>query len=170
MGYYRWDNSRPVVGDDVFSSKRLASVGRSRYGGKIRRASQRLATLPVQAVAIIAQPIGASPVFPLMSWYVTTGRASAIVVMNAIRWGLFDFVDGIKGRYSWHLTNLHNRKSIRSGTGVPPPLTATQGRGATRERLIFDLVGPVGTVKHKKSKGPNPFESGPPPNVEAYRL
>ena len=62
----------------------------------------RLAPLIVQPLAVIAEPISACAILTFIVRYVTTRRAFAIVMMNALGFWLLCFVDGVKCSYFRH--------------------------------------------------------------------
>jgi hypothetical protein len=61
-----------------------------------------LLSLFIQSDAIIAEPISAVSGSPFILRYVASGRARAVVVMDAICGWFASFVDGIKGLCCWH--------------------------------------------------------------------
>ena len=52
-----------------------------------------LSALIVALLAVSAQAVVAGALTPFVGWYVTTGRTSAVVVMDSIRGRFVDFVD-----------------------------------------------------------------------------
>jgi hypothetical protein len=61
-----------------------------------------LFALFIQIVAIVAEPIAASPRFAFPLRYIAARRTRAVVVMNALMsWFLF-FVHGIERTCCWH--------------------------------------------------------------------
>jgi hypothetical protein len=73
-------NSRPLVGDDFLAHQRLASIGRLRYSDKTRCAGRFARRL---AIAVLAVPISALAVTPLVLWYIPTCSALIVIVINA---------------------------------------------------------------------------------------
>ena len=76
--------------------------------GRIAAAEGLLDPLPlsIKPSAIIAKPITGSSKAPLMLRYGTAKWARSVVVIDAKRAWLFDFIDGVEGGFARHLTNL----------------------------------------------------------------
>jgi hypothetical protein len=64
--------------------------------------ASQLTVFCVVFLAILAEPIAAISLTPLMGWYIASRRAGIVVVVNAIRGWLEGFIDGVKGGYLSH--------------------------------------------------------------------
>jgi hypothetical protein len=51
---------------------------------------------------ILTEPVTAGSELPLFLRNIATGRASVIVMVNAVGSGLFVLIDGIERDYFWH--------------------------------------------------------------------
>ena len=89
-------NPWALVGNDFLSPKGFASVGRPWHRRKVCGAIGWLAPVPIQIVAVVAEPVTASACAPLMLRYITARWACAVVVVNTLADWLAGFIDRVK--------------------------------------------------------------------------